>query len=378
MLKSLNPTLLRLFGDNMSNNRVNEIDLLRFIAALAVVLYHYTFRGHAADNLSIMPYPLLSHVAKYGFLGVELFFMISGFVILMTAANGSLKSFVVSRIVRLYPAFWACCTLTFIFTLAIGAPYFFTNPHDYLVNMTLLSGFLGVPSMDGVYWSLFIEIRFYTLVALLLIIKRIHQAQLFLTLWLALTVIYEIFNIHHLNDVFIVKYAPYFIAGSVFYLIWSQGLTIARILLIAGSWLLALKISIAGLAETNKHYNTIMNEGIVGSIISLFFIVMLLVSLRKTGSFGQMRWITLGALTYPFYLLHQQIGFMIFNLVYPDVNPHILLWGVLFMMLVASYGVHIYVEKTLTAPMKGLLSGIFNSIEQKLSTLLPVKKTEES
>jgi peptidoglycan/LPS O-acetylase OafA/YrhL len=361
----------------MSNSRVNEIDLLRFFAALAVVMYHYAFRGHAADKLSVMPYPLLAPVAKYGFLGVELFFMISGFVILMTAANGSLKGFVISRIVRLYPAFWACCTLTFVLTLAIGAPHFFTNWREYLVNMTLLGGFVGVPPMDGVYWSLFVEMRFYVLVALLLIIRRIHQAQLFLSLWLALAIVYEIFNIHHLNDVFIVEYAAYFIAGSVFYLIWSQGLTLSRILLIAVSWVLALKISVEALADTNKHFNTIMNEWIVGSIISLFFVVMLLVALRKTGSFGRRQWLAAGALTYPFYLLHQKIGFMVFNLAYPAVNPHLLFWGMLLAALLTSYAVNVLIEKKLARPMKKLLTGTFDSIEQKLLSLLPVKKAEE-
>ena len=100
-------------SSSMKNTRVNEIDLLRFFAALAVVFFHYSFRGYAADAMSIMPYPLLASLSKYGYLGVELFFMISGFVILMTAANGSLRSFAISRIVRLYPAFWACCTVTF-------------------------------------------------------------------------------------------------------------------------------------------------------------------------------------------------------------------------------------------------------------------------
>ena len=87
--------------------RINEIDFLRFVAALSVVLFHYSFRGHAADDLSVMPYPVLETVARYGYLGVDLFFLISGFVILMTASSGSLKDFVISRAVRLYPAFWA-------------------------------------------------------------------------------------------------------------------------------------------------------------------------------------------------------------------------------------------------------------------------------
>ena len=75
----------------MQTRRVNEIDLLRFVAALAVVFFHYAFRGYAADDRSIMPYPLLAPIAKYGYLGVELFFLISGFVILMTASRGSLR-----------------------------------------------------------------------------------------------------------------------------------------------------------------------------------------------------------------------------------------------------------------------------------------------
>ncbi len=360
----------------MSKTRVNEIDLLRFFAALAVAFYHYAFRGYAANNLSIMPYPLLEPIAKYGFLGVELFFMISGFVILMTAASGSLKGFIVSRIVRLYPAFWACCTLTFVLILAIGAPRFFTNWHEYLVNMTLFSGFLGVPSIDGVYWSLFVEMRFYALVALVLIIRQIHHAQFFLALWLAVAVIYEMFNIHHLRDIFIVDYAAYFIAGSIFYLVWSRGLTVSRLLLLVGAWILALKISIESLVETNKHYNTIMNEWVVGGIISIFFIIMALIALRKTGKFGQMQWITAGALTYPFYLLHQKIGFMIFNLAYPTINPHLLLWGVLAITLLMSYAVHKYIEKKLASPMKRFLLIIFDSIEQKLASFMPQKQRQ--
>ncbi len=79
----------------MANARVNELDLLRFFAAFAVVFFHYSFRGYTADDMSIMPYPILASVFKYGYLGVELFFMISGFVILMTAANGNLRNFII-------------------------------------------------------------------------------------------------------------------------------------------------------------------------------------------------------------------------------------------------------------------------------------------
>jgi peptidoglycan/LPS O-acetylase OafA/YrhL len=133
----------------MTTSRVNEIDLLRFISALSVVFFHYAFWGHTADAMSIMPYPLLASVSKYGWLGVLLFFMISGFVILMTAASGSLRGFVISRIVRLYPAFWACCTITFVAIVVLGTPRYSASVGQYLINMTMLSNFLYVEAIDG-------------------------------------------------------------------------------------------------------------------------------------------------------------------------------------------------------------------------------------
>ena len=148
--------------------RVNELDLLRFFAALAVVFHHYSLDGFAAESMTIMPYPLLASISKYGYLGVELFFMISGFVILMTASNGDLKKFVISRLIRLYPAFWVCCSITFFFTLAIGASDYSASINQYLINMTLLSDFMNVPPMDGVYWSLFVELKFYAFVAVII------------------------------------------------------------------------------------------------------------------------------------------------------------------------------------------------------------------
>ena len=95
------------------NNKThyNELDLLRFIAALAVVFFHYTFLNAVRFN-QIPTYPILGDFSKYGYMGVELFFMISGFVILMTTINKSPVDFVISRVSRLYPAFWIALSLT--------------------------------------------------------------------------------------------------------------------------------------------------------------------------------------------------------------------------------------------------------------------------
>jgi peptidoglycan/LPS O-acetylase OafA/YrhL len=355
----------------MKSSRVNEIDLLRLVAALSVVFFHYSFRGYAADGMTVMPYPLLEPVAKYCGFGVELFFMISGFVILMTASAGSLRSFVVSRIVRLYPAFWACCTLTFLATLAIGAPRYTATLGQYLVNMTMLSEFVGVRPMDGVYWSLFVEMRFYALVSLVLVVGRIRQAQVFLALWLAAAIVLVALDIDKFRTFLIVDHAAFFIAGATFYLVWAQGPTPGRAVMIAVSWVLALYRTMHGLPSLEQHYHAAMSSLVVAGEITSFFVVMLLVALRRTGPVGRRSWLTAGALTYPLYLLHEYIGFMAFNRLYPALSPHVLLWGAVAGALLAAHGVHVLVEKPYARTLKDAVNRVLDSLAKRGQELFP-------
>lgn len=346
----------------MQRERVNEIDLMRFAAALMVVFYHYAFRGYAGGDRSEMPYALLAPVAKYGYLGVELFFMISGFVILMTAASGTLRSFAISRFVRLYPAFWACCTVTFLATLIIGGDRFHASVGQYLINMTMLSGFLHVPPIDGVYWSLFIELQFYAFVALLLALGQIPRAQIWLYLWLLAVLVAQYMDIPRLRIMLIAPYAAYFIAGATCYLIRTQGINAARGGLLTASWLLALYQFTRAVGWFERRFHTDFSTFVVAAIITAFFLMMLAVATRRTGRFAHWRWVALGSLTYPLYLLHQNIGYMVFNAIYPQVNAHLLFWGTIALMLVMSYAVHATVERPLSRPLKAGLNSLFDAL----------------
>lgn len=342
--------------------RVAEIDLLRFLAALAVVFFHYAFRGNAADGLSAMPYPLLAPVAKYGYLGVELFFMISGFVILMTASGGSLRKFAVSRIVRLYPAFWVCCTISFVAALAFGAPVFNVTLQQYLVNMTMLAGFVGVEDIDGVYWSLYVEMRFYLLVALLLLLRQIGHAQRWLAAWLVATAVLKTApGLWHLKAWLLVDYAPYFIGGAVCYLVWKQGWSRARAALLAGSWALGLLHTMQDVQALQRHYHTDIDARVSAAIVSLCFAAMVLVATRRTGVIGRLDWRAVGALTYPLYLIHQNIGYMVFNAGYPALNSHLLLWGTIAAMMLLAHGVHTAVERPLAPVLKRFVEGVLGA-----------------
>lgn len=355
----------------MTHARVNEIDLLRFLAALSVVFYHFTFRGYAADGLSVMPYPLLAPAAKYGYLGVELFFMISGFVVLMTAAaSARLRDFCISRIVRLYPAFWACCTITYAAIVVFGSPHA-TTFDQYIVNMTMLSGLSKMQPIDGAYWSLLVEIRFYALVALILAIGRIHQAQRFIVLWLLACIALEVIDtlppgwippraLHYLRYLLIVNYAAYFIAGATCYLIWAKGASLVRFAVLIASWALAIFQSGQSLREFEKYYKTGLNSGMVIGILTAFYVVMLVISLKRTGAIARYRWPLAGAISYPLYLLHQNIGYLVFNRLYPAVSAHVLMWGTVVFVVAAAYAVHVLVERRLAARMKIALTARLN------------------
>lgn len=351
----------------MATNRVNEIDLLRFLAALSVVFFHYSFKGYAADNMSMLPYPLMVPIAKYGFLGVELFFMISGFVILMTASSGCLKKFTISRIVRLYPGFWICCTITFLATVTIGGERYSASVIQYLINMTMFSGFLSIPSIDGAYWSIFVELQFYALVALVLLLKKIHLAQIFLILWLISTIALDAFPVGILRSILIANYSPYFIAGAISFLVWSSGLSLTRIITFLVAWLVALRHSLGSISEFEQHYNSSLNEYVIIGIICAFFTIMYLISIRRSGFFGKKEWITVGALTYPLYLIHQNIGFMIFNSAQSFLNPHVLFWGTLILMLSSAYLVNVLFEQKYSRPLRNFLNQGFSSLGKCLT-----------
>lgn len=257
--------------------------------------------------------------------------------------------------VRLYPAFWACCTLTAVVTAALGGARFHVAPGQYLVNLTMFSEFAGVPSVDGSYWSLFVELRFYALVALVLLAGAIDRALPLMAGWLAAAIALIIFPSYTVGYLLVADYAAYFIAGATCFLIWSHGVSHAKAALLALCWCVALWQSLQRAALTADSLHTRLDPLIVAALVTACFAVMLLVALRRTGAWGRSRCVLAGALTYPLYLLHQNIGFMLFNLAYPRFNPHVILWGTLLLVLGMAFAVHVLVEKRCAPLLKRAL-----------------------
>src|ERR1700722_14748039 len=132
--------------------RLQGLDALRGMAALAVVLYHYTF-GYTQVVGKHMPG--LDLIATDGHLGVNLFFIISGFVILMTLERSAKAAdFSVSRFARLWPAYLVCAGFTSLVIVVLGFNPQGLTVGDALLNVLMLNKVIGNVPIDPSYWTL--------------------------------------------------------------------------------------------------------------------------------------------------------------------------------------------------------------------------------
>jgi peptidoglycan/LPS O-acetylase OafA/YrhL len=128
--------------------------------------------------------------SAYGYLGVDLFFMISGVVICASAVSKNATDFLRSRFIRLFPTFIIAASIAMLIGRFSQYSYNRIGFLDYLPNLLLITQATGSKLADGVYWTLFFEIRFYLLVALCLFIwgKKLNFFY-FVNLWLFAVVI---------------------------------------------------------------------------------------------------------------------------------------------------------------------------------------------
>ena len=365
--------------------RFYEIDLLRFLAALSVVLYHYTYQGYIVGDNSIQ-FVSLGSITKYFYLGVELFFIISGYVVLLSAQGKSVRQFFFSRVTRLYPAFWVCCTLTFLVKRLWGpgpgdthmASHLQAGFGQYLYNMTMLHEFLGVPPIDGPYWSLTVEITFYFLISLLISYKLMKQVDWFMLGWLGYAMLPKLPHLGTpFSTLFFPSYAPYFIAGMLFYLMQRpQGRSRFRYALLALTYIAAIRSSFNQVAEIEVFHHVVFSRLVVGSIVTSFFITFYLVAFQKINlvRFTWLSW--LGALTYPLYLIHSDIGYIVFHHIGPLVDKYMLVSGTLLLMLLVAYLVHVLVEKRFGKALGIQLNKWAAKMEQNAGSGLPEKQEQ--
>ena len=177
------PSVAKIRSSQGTSIQIPVLGILRGLAALSVCIFHF-----CGANDYLPEADPVRRIASYGWLGVEMFFVISGFVIPLSLYNRSysLKSswiFLIRRWMRLQPPYVASIILIVILGVASSlTPGFRGQPlslpwSQLMANLFFLGSMPGYSWISPVYWTLAIEFQFYIFIALWLpLLDHKHSA----------------------------------------------------------------------------------------------------------------------------------------------------------------------------------------------------------
>lgn len=353
-------------------SRLAALDVTRLIAALAVVFFHWTAFHHTywdgadRDQTAAEVWPGLSVLSSWGNLGVQLFFIISGFVILLSCWGRTPARFIASRVGRLYPAYvvavLAAAALQFVIWPQMGTN---REPWEILPNLTMFQGgFPGVGHLDGVYWTLWVELKFYLLMTVFCWVGITARRVLIVAVaWpvagLVLQGVGPALGFPQwlrdvLQQMMFPEYASLFAGGMVLYLVYRHGHSLVRwgaVALNAGlaAW------SSAGTAVVETPELTGYAHPWWGYALVVLGLFALVAVVTLTGvSLCQIPGASAaGNLTYPVYLLHQLWGWWIIWLLTDHLPAPVVLGIALGTVLMTAWCVHRWIERPWGPRLRG-------------------------
>lgn len=334
--------------------RQNEIDLLRVIAAFSVFFFHYTdtfnyFFNIVPGNIFIGKY------FRYGYMGVMLFFVISGYVVTMSTMNKTLSQFVFSRVTRLYPVFWLSCFIALIL------PRIFPHIHTYIpypnlkatiVNLTMIPSAFNTVMINPVFWSLLEEIHFYLIISAIILFRLWDKVLVVIICWLIIYAVVIAMGYSRPDEkigILVPKHSLYFIAGMLFYLVRTGLYTKWKlIVLLLTIFALTIPLSFLFAKYSNILYKKEDAVSMYGYILIniLIFSTFWLIANKKMSITSNRPIALLGDLTYPFYLIHLY-GLGLYWYLRDKVQSQVLLLFIFTILLLGSLLINRYFEKPL-------------------------------
>ena len=344
-------------------SRLRALDGLRLTVALMVAFYHF-FGHRLADEVwgedASAIFPSADVLVPYGWLGVEIFFIISGFVICMSSWGRSVGAFFRSRVCRLYPAYWAAVCLTYL--VVTVAPVLDDSPsfNEAVANLTMLQMPMGAQDVDPVYWTLWVELRFYLIFALVVSMGLTYRRVMaFAAAWTLLAPVAGAGDSKLLKILVVPEYASYFLVGIGLYLLHRFGNQLLTWALIAVNVAVCVLHVDRRVISMGKNWVDSPMHTWVATVILLAAIALLIAIAQGRLDWMSWKWLTFaGALTYPFYLLHQMIGYSVIHYMYvgKNISAYVVLPVTLTATLCLAWMVHLVVERPLAGVLKRQLS----------------------
>jgi exopolysaccharide production protein ExoZ len=162
-----------------------NLQVLRILGASVVVLCHLNF--HSGRSLGIHS-PALGWIFDYlAGLTLNVFFSMSGFVLVHSLETISSRQFICARLLRIFPAFWAAL---FVVVLLQGPPgiYWFNDRHVWAGLLLIPAGREHVAYRLGIEWTLVFELFFYAALGLAIAINKRRGPTIGAALWLVILV----------------------------------------------------------------------------------------------------------------------------------------------------------------------------------------------
>ena len=339
--------------------RFSLLDGLRFAAALGVVFFHFTSKQQEAWGGRSVPeiFPHLHTFTALGYYGVHLFFVISGFVILMTAWGKDIPSYVASRISRLYPAYIVSVLAASLLLGVIWLEQKNLTFYQIAVNLTMTQGAFGIDHIDGVYWTLWVELRFYVLIAALMLVGLTRQRILaFAALWPVAGALARTTNSHFLVEALNAEYSALFAGGMAIYLLTRNHRDVAAWLVLAMTALLAVAVpGRDSQAKLEGATGVGFSGHTTGLVILGCFALVALATLTPLKNV-HVKWLTLlGLLTYPLYLVHEWWGWWMIHLLSGRLPDLVVLCITLAFVGVLAALIYYLVERPFGRPVRSII-----------------------
>lgn len=284
------------------SNKILQIDGLRTIGMLMILTFHYGYRF-----FEIYGGPLFEPIKYWGNMGCVLFFLISSFFIYKKDEEHELclKDELKKRTNKLWTPYVISISITFIFLSIYPLEGRNVGIIEYICNIFMINGFIGVDYVDGAHWYLTYLVAF-NVVACILKKNKLSKNDAVYWLWLILNIL-VLLSANFFGQVIgkILSVLRIFLGGNYAGVLIS-GIVLKRMIDDRTCSISKMLLLFSCVVFTALLQNYSIGLFFVGCLIVLFYVYRGKIRMLKNPLFS-----CIGAMSYYIYLLHQNIGYSI-------------------------------------------------------------------
>jgi len=218
-----------------------------------------------------------------------------------------------------------------------------------IANLTMVQSAYGVSHVDGVYWTLWTELRFYLLIGLLSLVGITRGRVIaFAVLWPVLAGLAGQTESVLVSTVLVGPESLFFASGMLMYLVYREGHSLFMWMLIGMQWALAMAYSGTDLtARLERWTGRDVHPWAVMATVTVMFLLVVVATLTPAARLSW-RWLSFaGALTYPLYLVHENWGWVSIRALHEPLGQVPALVVTIVLVVAAAAAIHVLVERPL-------------------------------